>query len=243
MINKLKTLFVIAIAVICVSSCLDGYSSYKYTAAISFEFQNYDDEATFKDASHLALKNFYTTELRFDSNVGEDGELAGTGFAYSYLKDSVYVLAPDALKPDPYVVLDNDASLTGNHYMTFVYEPEAKNNADTSFVFTYAQYGTFTPSYYYIANNLLTIVEAYEDGLTESDWAKVTFTGYSEGKKTGEVSGDLIVKGEPIKTWAKVELTDLKAIDAGTLTITSSKPNIIKSCCIDLIVGDVDITY
>jgi len=228
-------------AVLSVNSCLDGQSTYKYTAYVGFEYSTMVDSTFFKGKTHMCDYDFYAEPLTFCRKVDADTNLLG-GFAYAYLMDSLTVTET---LPDPFIIFDNDSLNVGNHFMVYKQSDVASNNPSPAIDFYYKDYGTFAPQLLFIANTQLSVVRAFaEGGFGKTDWAKVTFTGYANGMKGGEVTANLFDYGVPIRTWTKVDISALGTyVDRIDIAITTSKPGIVDSFGLDLVVGEADLKY
>lgn len=105
-----------------------------------------------------------------------------------------------------------------------------------------------------LVNNTHRFVQAARFGtglaggpFTAEDWAKVTFTGYLGGVKTGEVTfslADMTKDENPVvTTWETVDLAPLGNVDEMKLSLTSSREDMVKDVCFDHIVFQCNIEY
>jgi len=243
--RKIILLVVAVLATFCVTSCLNGKSSYKYTTGLSFEYQGYPDSTIFLNgATHVALKNFIYGEMAFAANLDEkDTTNVLGGFAYAYLMDSVYVATPEAELPDPFVLFCNDSTLIGkNHFMVYIQNEDSSKNPNPSITYLYSANGTCTPKLVFVANTLRCAKKA-EAEFESTDWAKVTVIGYKGGVKTGEATAELFSNGQPIKNWTQLSLESLSTVDAMSLSITASKQGIVDACALDLFMAEILVEY
>ena len=244
--------FIVLITVaLMAASCLgDASYSNKYTADITFEF----DESVYKNYfgadSTYVLKDedqgfYYDPSLVFGQTHEADTFLGG--FLLSFLPGEANgaLLKPEHVN-DRYRVNAPTGATKSKCYVVFYDNPDNTKMPDPHMVFTYRGLGTCTIAGCYVNNTTLVarkVKEHFQDGDklvlkaigTTASGAKtetsITLAEYSEAKDTVMYS------------WTAFQLSALGAVDYIDFEIESTCPDVPGYVCIDGLLAGVAIEY
>lgn len=242
----MKRFFLIALAALTLTSCLDTGSGMgqKYTLVASFQYSgvSFKSDSTFVNANDTIgfsydVLNFYHT-LTPDLSRLEGGfllscaEMPKSGDVSRLMQTYRAYLTTD--------------QLSGNIYTVFHQNPDNTKMPVHDISFPYTENGTCTMGGCYLTNTV-EVAEYIKANFTLGDRLAVKATGYLNGQKTGEAEMALAdfsaQKDSIVSTWTPFELTKLGSVEYVEFEIISSKPDVPPYFCMDSMVAEINLEY
>lgn len=242
----MKRFFLIALAVLTLTSCLETGSGMgqKYSLIASFQYSgiSFKSDSTFVNAKDTIgfsfdVLNFYHT-LNYDLSRLEGGfllsgaEMPKSGDV-SRLMKTYRAFVPASLS-------------SGNIYTVFYQNPDNSKMPAHDVSFPYTVNGTCTMGGCYLTNTV-EVAEYVKANFTLGDRLTVKATGYLNGQKTGETEMALAdfsaQKDSIVSTWTPFELVKLGSVEYVDFEIISSRPGVPPYFCMDSMVAEINLEY
>lgn len=203
-------------------------NAYDYSSFLSSLFDGGKDTVSVNEW-------LYHGPIYFHSNVAEDGSLIG-GFALCYGTDTLS--APDH-KPSRYAVFDKSGNSGSFAYVVF--QDTIPSLMPEHAVQVYLPNGesSCVPVGFFVQNtNEVVMAVLYGTGLsggpfTSDDYLQLTVTATLNGTAAGQQTIRLVDGTRLLDGWTEVELKDFSPMDAMDLKLTSSRPDMPLSMCLD----------
>lgn len=242
----MKRFFLIALAALTLTSCLDSGSGMgqKYSLVASFQYPNvsFRSDSTFFNAKDTIgfsfdVLNFYHT-LSYDLSRLEGGFL---------LSGAEMPKSGDVSRLMKTYRANVPAKVSaGNIYTVYYQNPDSSNMPAHDVSFPYTENGTCTMGGCYLTNTV-EVAEYVKANFTLGDRLTVKATGYLNGQKTGETEMALAdfsaQKDSIVSTWTPFELTKLGAVEYVDFEILSTKPDVPAYFCMDNMVVEINLEY
>ena len=242
----MKRFFLIALAALTLTSCLDSGSGMgqKYSLVASFQYPNvsFRSDSTFFNAKDTIgfsfdVLNFYHT-LSYDLSRLEGGFL---------LSGAEMPKSGDVSRLMKTYRANVPAKVSaGNIYTVYYQNPDSSKMPAHDVSFPYTENGTCTMGGCYLTNTV-EVAEYVKANFTLGDRLTVKATGYLNGQKTGETEMALAdfsaQKDSIVYTWTPFELTKLGAVEYVDFEILSTKPDVPAYFCMDNMVVEINLEY
>lgn len=242
----MKRFFLITLAALTLTSCLDSGSGMgqKYSLVASFQYPNvsFRSDSTFFNAKDTIgfsfdVLNFYHT-LSYDLSRLEGGFL---------LSGAEMPKSGDVSRLMKTYRANVPAKVSaGNIYTVYYQNPDSSKMPAHDVSFPYTENGTCTMGGCYLTNTV-EVAEYVKANFTLGDRLTVKATGYLNGQKTGETEMALAdfsaQKDSIVSTWTPFELTKLGAVEYVDFEILSTKPDVPAYFCMDNMVVEINLEY
>lgn len=244
--------FIVLITVaLMAASCLgDASYSNKYTADITFEFDESVYKNYFSADSTYVLKDedqgfYYDPSLVFGQTHETDTFLGG--FLLSFLPGEANgaLLKPEHVN-DRYRVNAPTGATKSKCYVVFYDNPDNTKMPDPHMVFTYRGLGTCTIAGCYV-NNTTLVARKVKEHFQDGDKLTLKATGYLNDKETGVSSITLAeyteAKDSVMYNWSPFDMSKLGAVDKVMFEVASTNDAVPGYVCIDGVLASIDIKY